>query len=332
MFTHRAITEADYPQCLALLQTDYGFGKAELARLPELWQVILREGVGHSAVVEDAGRPAGARIIAFGISIFAADGFVQELGAQPRPYLGRRVLDAWLGGSRPFLTADGVRRANTEGGLTLTALHAPYSPEVTEGEAYHRMARTLIGAFAERHSGYRLKALLTEAIGTRRLQLHLGGGWTLRSDYADYYQTHPAPPDSVRPFLVGLTREEALANPGLAISMLFSYTPPRLGFRPAEQALLGEALDGKTDEELAAALSLSLWTVKKRWLAVYDRVAAAQPDLLPQTGDASPFPTRGAEKRRSLLNYLRQHQEELRPVSAPSSSSAPRGSGRQRKA
>ncbi len=329
MFTHRPVIEADFPQCLALLRDDHGFGEAELARLPELWRVILRDNVGHSAVVEDSGRPAGARIVAFGISLFGDDTFVREVYARPRPYLGRRVLDCWLAGDRPFLTTDKVRAANAGDGLTLVALHAPYSPEITDGETYHRMARTMMGSFLEWHSGYRLKALLTEAIGARRLQVHLGGGWTVRSDYADFYQSNPAPPEAVRPCLVGLTREEALANPGLAVSTLFSYTPPCLGLRPGEQALLLEALDGKTDEELAAALGLSLWTVKKRWQAVYDRVADALPGLLPPPGDVLAAPARGAEKRRHLLGYLRDHREELRPGALTSVS---RGSGRQRKA
>jgi hypothetical protein len=54
--------------------------------------------------------------------------------------------------------------------------------------------------------------------------------------------------------------------------------------------------------------------VKKRWHAIYERVADVDSELLPPSiaygADAS---SRGAERRRHLLNYLRQHLEELRP-------------------
>jgi hypothetical protein len=73
-------------------------------------------------------------------------------------------------------------------------------------------------------------------------------------------------------------------------------------------------LTGKTCEKLAASLSVSPWTVKKRWHAIYDRVTDVDRELLPPSiayvADAS---SRGSERRRHLLNYLRQHPEEIRP-------------------
>ena len=100
---------------------------------------------------------------------------------------------------------------------------------------------------------------------------------------------------------------------GSLVSQAFIYTAPCFYFKPHEQELLCHALIGYSDDELADPLGVSLAAVRKRWAAIYERVAAIDPDLLPSAGDG----TRGAEKRRDLLAYLRDHPEELRPVEPP---------------
>ena len=97
-------------------------------------------------------------------------------------------------------------------------------------------------------------------------------------------------------------------------SSFFVYTPPRFHFNRSEQLLLHHALMGETSDDLAASLSISPWTVKKRWQAIYDRVADVDRDLLlPPVANGAHVSARGAERRRRLLHYLRQHFEELRP-------------------
>src|SRR4029434_3747884 len=82
--------------------------------------------------------------------------------------------------------------------------------------------------------------------------------------------------------------------------------------------LLQRALMGETCENLAKSLSISRWTVKKRWHAIYDRVLDVDKELLPPpVAYGSRASSRGAERRRHLLNYLRQHLEELRPYESP---------------
>jgi hypothetical protein len=53
--------------------------------------------------------------------------------------------------------------------------------------------------------------------------------------------------------------------------------------------------------------------VKARWRTIYDRVGEVASDLLPVAADDGASGRRGPEKRRRLLEYLRQHPEELRP-------------------
>jgi DNA-binding CsgD family transcriptional regulator len=118
------------------------------------------------------------------------------------------------------------------------------------------------------------------------------------------------------PHIVGITRDLALQQFGSWISSLFRYQPPRFGFTRSEQRLLLSALVGGTDEELSRLLNTSLSSVKKTWRSVYDRVSARLPELIP--GDSQPdgdVSKRGRDKKQRLIAYLREHPEELRPVS-----------------
>ena len=87
------------------------------------------------------------------------------------------------------------------------------------------------------------------------------------------------------------------------IARLGKETLPRL------RALLNES-----DSEIASAMTISLDAVKKTWRRAYDRVAVAAPSLLGKA-TAAASNRRGTEKRRHLLEYLRDHLEELRPTS-----------------
>ncbi|MEO6003901.1 MAG: hypothetical protein ABIS43_12185 [Opitutus sp.] len=72
-------------------------------------------------------------------------------------------------------------------------------------------------------------------------------------------------------------------------------------------------MQGETDEELAGALGVTTSAVKKRWVAIYERASQALPSWLEVTDGTA---TRGSEKRRHLLNHLREHPAELHPANA----------------
>lgn len=80
--------------------------------------------------------------------------------------------------------------------------------------------------------------------------------------------------------------------------------------------LLLAALNGGTDQELSHELGISPETVKKAWRRIYERVVVCVPDLIPLDSAAENGTSeRGKEKKQRLLRYLRDHPEELRPVS-----------------
>ena len=147
-------------------------------------------------------------------------------------------------------------------------------------------------------------------------QWMLDAGTHLRRDYSNYFRKHGVrvPKSPRRPWLVGLTKEEAFAHPGSNIAGLFIYTVPRFHFCRSQRLLLKHALMGETCGKMATSLSISPWTVKKRWQAIYERVTDVDSELLPPLiAHGVHASSRGAERRRHLLNYLRQHLEELRP-------------------
>jgi DNA-binding CsgD family transcriptional regulator len=311
--THRPVASRDRNACFAIASDRLSYDAEGESRLKEMWHCLLENGWGESAYIADSEASAGPPL-AFGISAFITDRCCADLQARPAPWLSQQVLDRWHRGEQPFLDENQRRAGNSGDGLCLLILSRG-APLPGTNDHYH-ISRALMDGFYAAHRGYCLKEVLAECIGEQALVQFRRGGWEMRSDYRSYYESRLLPllPPDRQPYLMGLTRAEAVAEPGRAIATLFDYTPPRFAFRPGEQALLSEALSGETDPELAERLGLSLWTVKKRWLAIYERVASVDPDLLPEAGDTQNEPKRGAEKRRHLLSYVREYREELRPI------------------
>ncbi len=120
----------------------------------------------------------------------------------------------------------------------------------------------------------------------------------------------------MNPHLIVITRESALQRVGAWSSSIFFYTKPKIGFARGEQRLLSEALRGLTDEELCKELDVSLSAVKKGWRSIYSRVERSGLGILPSLSDERGHnPDRGKGKKHRLLAYIREHPEELRPVS-----------------
>ena len=113
-----------------------------------------------------------------------------------------------------------------------------------------------------------------------------------------------------------MTKEIVQRYLGTWTSLLFTYHEPILGFTRSEQRLLEAALRGLTDDELALELDVSISAVKKTWRSIYSRVEGSGAAILPELPEDRADPNdRGRGKKHRLLNYVREHPEELRPVS-----------------
>lgn len=114
--------------------------------------------------------------------------------------------------------------------------------------------------------------------------------------------------DGATSTLLRLTTKEALDRPYCRFCSLFFAQKPRFRFSFGEQRLLELALLEASDDQASKELCLSPDAIKKRWRSIYQKVET-DPELLGESES-------GVARRRTLLNYLRQHLEELRPYNA----------------
>jgi DNA-binding CsgD family transcriptional regulator len=307
----------DLASCYALYQSlRLPYPQTSRRILPEMWDDLLFNGAMQLFLVEDRARTAGSRVVSFGATVFVTDEVCSEARSMLPPYLAVELTRRYLSHHLPVLNRQQVARANARDGLNVMMCFEGWTKNGFSREQFLAIREKQREAFSLALRGYRIKEFLTESIGKETSQWMLDAGARLRRDYSSYFRRHhlPEPEPSRRPCLLGLTREEALAHPGANISGLFIYAAPRFHFNRSQRLLLQHALMGETCEKLAASLSISPWTVKKRWRAIYDRVADIDGELLSQPIAYGPRASlRGAERRRHLLNYLRQHLEELRP-------------------
>lgn len=311
---YRATEERDLNGCFEILEDRFSYSASLWERLPSVAARLLADGAMNSAVLEDLNRPAGERLIQFGATVFLTDEFVREAAADMTPHLGTQVVAKIVAGRSPVLSLPQIRDANSRDGLNLFTLHFGLSMQRVSAQDMLQVFARIPENFFYLHLGYNLKGILVEFCDEEAVRASRAAGFHLRTDYSEYYRQHrlPVPPPGRRPYRLGITRSESAAEPGNYIGRIFPYQRPQFFFTLGEQQLLLRALQGDTDEEAAAALHIAVPTVKTRWWAIYDRVQTRTPNLLPNiSGNQA---TRGGEKRRVLLNYLRQHFEELRPA------------------
>lgn len=311
----------DLEECCTLHQSLHlPYAETNLQILPEMWASLLSKGGMQLFLVEDRAKPGGSRIVSFAATVFVTDEFCSEAQSMLPPYLGTELARRYLSRQLPVLNREQVARANACGGLNALMCFEGWAQDEFSPEQILAVRERQSEAFCLALRGYRIKEFLADPIGMETSQWLVDAGARLRHDYSNYFQKNrlPEPEPSKRPYLIGLTKREAFAHPGSSIAGLFIYTPPRFRFNRSQRVLLQHALTGETCEKAAASLSLSPWTVKKRWRAIYDRVAEVDSELLLPPIAYGPYvSSRGAERRRRLLNYLRQHLEELRPYDPP---------------
>jgi len=307
----------DVAACCALFGLfRFVFDDVTWESLPKMWETLLSVGAMRLCHVENRALAGESGIVAFCATLFTTEAFCREARSILPPYLGLELAWRYRAGKLPVLDHDKVARANAGSGVNLMLCYTGWRRKGLAREEVLAVREKLAEAFYLTHYGYRLNEFLAEPVGEESFRWMLGIGLRLRRDYAEHFQKRhlPVPETWRRSWLLGLTKEEALADYGSHASGFFVHTAPRFHFRPSEQTLLQHALDGETDEEMAAKLFVSPWTVKKRWHAVYEHVADVDLELLGRVGNGLESGSRGAERRRRLLNYLRQHLEELRPL------------------
>jgi DNA-binding CsgD family transcriptional regulator len=315
--TFREARKDDFPRCWDLFSAHRAaYDSRTWAAIPALWERLTEENVMSFFVVEDADAPPKEAVKAFSNIVFVEPSFIEELKTTLPPYVGAQLITRILDKRSPLLDEEAIGRGNAGGGLCTIVLQGRFEFEGLTPVEIHAVHSMLMDAFQWAIRGYRLAELLLDPYGNDALQFFLRCGMRLRRDYSDFYQAagEPIPPDSVRPYLMSITAAEAHASYGQWITMHFAYSPPSFDLRRSQRRLLQHALRGDTDEELASALGISSWTIKKTWQDIYAKVAEANPALLPPPlANADSEQRRGSERRRRLLQYVREHPVEIRP-------------------
>ena len=307
--------EGDIVACCALLGLfRFAFDEASWEALSEMFQTLLSLGAMQLSLVEDRQAPGGPDILAFCATIFVTDRFCRQARTTLPPHLGLQVVRRYLAGRLPVLDRDEVAFANARTGVNVMMCYGGRRRDYLSAEYLLALREKMAEAFHLAHHSCRLKEFLCEPVGQGAFRWTLSEGFRLRRDYSAYYraQNLPMPESWQRPWLVGLTREEASADCGSPASGLFVFTSPLFHFTRCEQTILRYSLAGETDEEIAKELSISHWTVKNHWQAIYKRVAEVDGELSPSADLGLGKEARGPERRQHLLAYLRQHLEELR--------------------
>jgi hypothetical protein len=259
------------------------------------------------------------RFLGAGLAVFVNESFLQEVKTARRFWVGPELVKRIMRDESPLLSDAEVCEANSTNRLDLLVWHNTVHPgDLRRPEVGPPMMK----AFAAGVAGFQIRELFAQADCLE----HLHG---IRNSGGHYFHCSEGPegrygefPDlnhqnfGVEPRNTGLSRELAATQHSSWVGSLLLCGSPQIGFTRGEQRLLLLAMDGGTDEELRDLLKVSLTAVKKRWRSIYDRVAESLPQVFGdrRVGDVSTH-ERGKERRRRLLTYLRDHPEELRPVS-----------------
>jgi len=301
----------DIVACIELMRADGGFAAepAVWEALPQLWQTALLSESLASFQVFEKSESSGNSIVAFRMSAFFSESFAAAYAAAPHRQVAAAVWRRVMAGENPMLDRAEIACENARGTLRLGILHwvtrkrDPMNPETL------RVLSLVPSAWQVAHGGYRLEqivfyemfypaaAKIMKNIGYRMHECAPGAG--PESDAEPAYVFHWPPEESA----LGL----AALVPAVATSMPI----PKFRLTPTQQRLILTALEGRTDREIAQTLGIRYDTVRQSWHAIYQRIEQIDAFLLP--GDKPGDGRRGDEKRRVLIEYMRQHREELRP-------------------
>jgi DNA-binding CsgD family transcriptional regulator len=315
--TVRRMEERDFAVCASMLEGRLAYPNCVIGKLPHAWRRLLRAKAMNAVVFENRNGSEPPVILAFAVSIFVTDAWAAAANRGTEPYLTARTLRAELSDPEsPILRPSDITR-RLESRLRILILHYCETPTL-EPERAGALRFRALQEFLHTNRGYPVEEVIQEFWDEIDPAFILEGWGKVRADYASYFadRGEPVPPPGQRPYLIGFSRAEALREPGDPSAPLFVHTPPILSFSPAEKRLIRQALRGQTDPELARELHIALPTVKSHWRSIYGRALRAAPDLF---GDArirasDRGGTRGREKRRRLLEYVRRHPEELCPI------------------
>ena len=312
---YRPMQKKDVSECVEIIAAHPVMGPRYRGRvnthLYHAWLRLLGSEAMKAAVFEES-KGSHFTMVSFGISVIVTDDFMRELKTPPLFWIGPELAERVLLGVSPVLSEKQIREGNSKEGLNLVVWESILrSGFEHRADIYHM----IVASFIEIHKGFLWKEMVTTQLeSAERMQWALNAGGLLWNPSARRYEHCPVENHSKvisQPHIVGVTRDIESGRPGSWVGTLFDYHQPKCGFSQREQKLLLAALSGGTNDEVSDQVGVSRSTVKSAWRSIYNRAISGLPELFLD----DPRAKRGKEKKRRLLAYLRNHPEELRPIS-----------------
>lgn len=308
----------DAPEAAEFIQRFYPFTDKLGRALPDVLRRLISEETLIGVVVEYA-RDGNSQteMAAFGLTSFLSEASTHDFLASPAPHFELTLLGRALKGEPAFLTYDEIAEANAGEGLILFPLiWLQHTSDPADPES-HILFGLCQKCFWNRHRGYRLARILKE-VGAELGSAFLDGGFKQHCRFpagTPLGLRHDLALERDR-IVFTVTRQDVEATwPASVVGQLFAHQPPRCGFTRAEQQILIRAADGQTDARIASALGISLTAVSLRWRSIYQRLLQNVPAVL--RPEEVSHGARGQEKRRTVVAFINEHQEELRPHARP---------------
>ncbi len=292
----RNVLSDDVETMLRLFLPSSRHGSERIERERVRWNRLWAAGLPRGVIMEDLSRREGDRAVGLMVACAVMPELHDRIIIPGGPPLLDGIADAVEKSQASWIDESSVGRANAEDGLDLVICWIGYGDALYSIPTVTGLRSRIVRAFQDQNAGNRLRRFTLESEEKAVVERF------------EQYGLEPIREEAGRTTL-SLHREKALSLPDLSTQRFFSYDPPVLGFTPAQRAILLLARQGYTDQEIATALDKTTDSVKKRWSGIYARFAQTFPGILASNRDGS----RGAEKRRTLLAYLRDRPEELRP-------------------
>ena len=310
----------DVPDCVEMIAAHPIVGPrygSAISHLRPAWlRLLSSDGFCSTAIIEEVVEGARSRILGVGVSVVLSDDFLRELKTPPffwmGPELAKRVA---RGDDSALLTQGQIREANSSGGLNLAVWQGFVRAEDSNRAEFWS---ELMEVFLDNHRGFLFKEIVIQGESPVHLEaLRHTGGLLLGSDGCYGVFRGSTCSNLLGSLISSVSRVSWRSSNSARGSALFFAISRLASVSPAANSDYSSRRSWvEQTRNSAALLNTSLSAVKKTWRSVYDRVAARLPELIPSNsqpdGDVS---KRGRDKKQHLIAYLREHPEELRPVS-----------------
>lgn len=298
--TWRPAIWSDIEPCLAIQPARRGDALVGKRVAIDVWRHLFGDPFFLSAVLESSPAIGGYRQVGFGASVLVTSAFAEAEIADPRPDINSRLIAAIHAGRRTLATRDDVARANAGEGVSVLVMCGNWRDEILDPDDRQRVQTLFVASFAQEIAGYRIQRILNESVDEpAREFMQRSVVYQPIGEFRELGRTlWVMTPESVKTMLASVG------------NILFSFDEPVLRLRKSDQQLLVAALGGAIDDDVSGVLGVTLSAVKARWRSVFARISETMPGLLQDIGKSE---GRGMQKRHKVINYVREHPQELRP-------------------